>query len=44
VRYNKLLYDDLIDVLVWLMQEHGLEQKDLPEIGPQPVVAALMVD
>ncbi len=30
------------DVLAWLMEEHHLEQKDLPEIGPQPVVSAIL--
>lgn len=29
-------------VLAWLMEEHGLAQKDLPEIGPQPVVSAIL--
>lgn len=30
------------DVLAWLMEEHHLEQKDLPEIGPQPVISAIL--
>ena len=31
-----------IDVLRHLMAEHGLTQSDLPEIGPQPVVSAVL--
>lgn len=31
-----------IDVLRHLMQEHRLTQRDLPEIGPQPVVSAVL--
>ena len=30
------------DVLAWIMQEHGLGQKDLREIGPQPVVSSIL--
>ena len=30
------------EIVSWLMDEHGLEQKDLPEIGPQPVVSAIL--
>ena len=29
-------------MVVWLMEQYGLEQKDLPEIGPQPVVSAIL--
>jgi HTH-type transcriptional regulator/antitoxin HigA len=29
-------------ILSWLMAEHGLKQKDLPEIGPQPAVSAIL--
>jgi HTH-type transcriptional regulator/antitoxin HigA len=30
------------DVLAFLMEEHGLKQSDLPEIGPQSVVSAIL--
>ena len=31
-----------IDVLVFLMEEHGLKQADLPEIGAQSVVSGIL--
>lgn len=30
------------EVLRFLMQEHGLHQDDLPEVGPQSVVSAIL--
>ncbi len=30
------------DLLRYLMNEHGLRQSDLPEVGPQPVVSAIL--
>jgi HTH-type transcriptional regulator / antitoxin HigA len=29
-------------VMAWLIEEHQLEQKDLPEIGLQPVISAIL--
>ena len=29
-------------IVAWLMEQYELEQKDLPEIGPQPVVSAIL--
>ncbi len=29
-------------ILLWLMEEHGLGQKDFPEIGAQSVVSAIL--
>jgi HTH-type transcriptional regulator / antitoxin HigA len=29
-------------VLAWLIEEHQLEQKDLSEIGLQPVISAIL--
>ena len=31
-----------VDVLVFLMEQHGLKQGDLPEIGAQSVVSAVL--
>ena len=31
-----------VDVLVFLMEQHGLKQTDLPEIGAQSVVSAVL--
>jgi len=33
-----------VEVLRFLMQEHGLTQKDLPEIGSQGVVSEVLAD
>jgi HTH-type transcriptional regulator/antitoxin HigA len=30
------------EVLRFMMQEHGLSQSDLPEVGPQPVVSDIL--
>ncbi len=30
------------DLLRYLMDEHGLRQSDLPDVGPQPVVSAIL--
>lgn len=30
------------EALRYLMQEHGLSQSDLPEIGPQPIVSDIL--
>lgn len=30
------------EVLRYLMQEHGVTQRDLPEVGAQPVVSAIL--
>ncbi|MBW5801195.1 helix-turn-helix domain-containing protein [Halomonas elongata] len=31
-----------VDVLRYLMEEHGVTQSNLPEVGPQPVVSAIL--